>query len=92
MWYEWHESRAGFSYQSEWSNTELPLTKNIRKYPTAKCKFSGELFNTTVQKPNATIVCTNIYSLPKKGQVIGYTLLFIFPSMQIHSPAGLILP
>ncbi len=66
--------------------TELPLTMNIRKYPAAKCKFSGELCNTNVQKPNANIVCTNIYYLPQKGQVIGYTLLFIFPSMQIHSP------
>ncbi len=26
--------------------TELPLTMNIRKYPAAKCKFSGELCNT----------------------------------------------
>ncbi len=84
MWYERHESSAGFSYQSECSNMEFPLTMNIRKYPAAKCKFSGELCNTNVQKPNANIVCTNIYYLPQKGQVIGYTLLFIFPSMQIH--------
>lgn len=92
IWYERHESSAGFSYQNEWSNTELPLTMNIRRYLTAKCKFSGELCNKYLQKPNAAIVCTNIYNLPQKGQVIGYTLLCIFSSMQTYSPAGLIVP